>query len=469
MRCRLLFFWIVVGLSTTLHAADPLPILAYYHADPLRFNPSSAWMGGFIRLLDAAGVVPLREQPVADGVLAATVLGTYSHSVTLLDLRAARGAPGEVRIDRAQAVLTIDAPGQSASLRRTLATILSHYGQPGDREQSALPLPGGRQGVRYRIKGWPAWVALEWYSDEDRFHVAVGAGALARYFEEVEGGRRSDSLADHRQSVRAGAATRPANDPVELYVNLAALRGSAPTLFQTGRLTPILELLGLRGDDSWMLHGWWSGRFLMFAVTTGRGGKTSVRVLTRDTWPEDAGVPRPEANFYLVAPIDWPEAAARLLRLASLTLEPADRAAFDRLVAGYRRAAGVDPAVFLHQLRPVLLMSDYPRAWLPVPGTATIYAPLAGGVSDPEARAQFVALMRPIVEGFESAATTPADPRSLKVIHDDRADVYWLDSPLRQLFKAPAWGWVAGTQGGVLVSSFSPAAVLENRRWLGSP
>lgn len=448
---------------------SPPPILAYYRADPRNFNPSSAWMSGFIRLLDAAGVVPLREQPVADGVLAATVLGTYPHSVTLLDLRAKRLIPGKVEIDRAQAVLTVEAPGQFASLRQTLATILSHYGQPEEREQAALKLPGDREGVTYRLKGWPEWLAVEWFAERDRFYLAVGAGALSRFFDEVEGQAKSKQLAPHRGITRGGAATRPADDPIELYFDIAALRRSAPTLFQTGRLSPLLELFQLENAESWMLHGWWSGKFLMFAVTATRGGATASRVLTHDAWPGDAGIPQPEGGFYLVAPIDWPAAVDRVVEVIRITRGPDKRPAFEAKRAAYHKAAGVELAAFLGQFRPILLMSDYPRAWLPIPGTATVYAPLREGTSEKAARARFAALMQPILEGLPVAATQEAEPSGLTVVHDEESDVYWIDSPLRQLFKAPAWGWAATPDGGVLVSSFSPTAVIENRKWLAVP
>ncbi|MCC7192255.1 MAG: hypothetical protein IT444_05670 [Phycisphaeraceae bacterium] len=460
---------LVLILTVTGRAADTATpaMLAYFRADPRKFNPSSAWMSGFIRLLDAVGVVPLSEQPVADGVLLATVMGTYPHSLTLLDFRANRVIPGKVDIERVQAVLTLDAPGQFASLRQTLTTILSHYGQPQERLQTALALPGDRHGVTYRLKDWPQWMAIEWFAESDRFYLAVGAGALNRYFKEAQQREDSPQLGSHRRETMTAAATRPADNPIEFYIDLASLRRSVPTLFQTGRLSPLLELFQLDKTDSWMLHGWWSQRFLMLAITTQQEGKTTSRLLTRDTWPADGGVPQPEGSFYLVAPIDWSAAADRAVEFIRRTIEPEKRSAFEEELAAYRRATDIDLASFFKQFRPVLLMSDYPRAWLPVPGTATVYAPLRQGASEKTAREQFAALMRPVIEGLPGPSSQKAESDDLTVEYDAKADVYWVDSPLRQLFKAPAWGWCSTPEDGILVSSFSPTAVLENRKWLG--
>ena len=60
----------------------------------------------------------------------------------------------------------------------------------------------------------------------------------------------------------------------------------------------------------------------------------------------------------------------------------------------------------------------------------------------------------------------PSDSVDERALRSDLSRVYWLDSPLRQLFKAPAWGWADAPAGPALIASFSPQAVLENRAWL---
>jgi hypothetical protein len=449
-------------LTATARAEVPeLPErpIAYYRLDPSGFNPPSAWLPAFLRLLDAVGVVPRSELPVADGILIASTLGSYEHRFALIDLKAHRYNPGELQIDYLHMGLTIEAPGQFPQLKQSLATILSHYGNPAAREQTEIELPGNRKGVRFRLNTWPSWWSIEWYGDGQRLHVGIGHGALERWLR-IREGQADPRVSEHKKV----AGHDVPGSFFEVFADLDRLHAAAPTLFHTGRLSPMLRLFELGDTDVAMLHGRWAETFLVLDLTTQEAGKVAHTSLSLDRWPEDAGIPRPPGRFHVAAPIDWSAATRRVLGAVGVILDPDDRAAFDRAMDGYAQQTGVDLVNYTRHFRPYLLVSDYPKSWLPIPGTATVYFVLKPGppegVDAAKSEAHFDALMKPLLAPKRRAGD------ELGVVRDEPTGVHWLDSPLRGMFKAPAWGWADHGGTKVLIGSFSPQAVLENRAWL---
>ncbi len=437
-------------------AADTI---AFYRFDPAGLQPPAGWLGPLMQLLDAAGVVRLEEQPVADGLLVATMLASYPHTTALLDLTASRHIPGQIDLATIRAVTVLDAPGRHPQLRQTLESILKHYGRVEDRLQTIIDLPGDRRGIRYRLADWPEWMSLEWFADAQQFYFGLGTDSLHHWFQRQRPMASEPRLARHRQAVADPKNTAPM---IEFFVDFQRLRSAMPTLFRTGRTTPLLKLLQLENAHEVMLHGRWARSFLILEMTTFDSLRTRRTPLSLDAWPSDAGMPQPEADLLIAAPVDWPWVVNRAMQIAWLFKEPEDRPAYDKDLATYFKATGVDLAEHLKRYRPYLFVSNYPRPWLPVPGALSAYAPLRDAAQNEPAAREFRALMSPLIKTDQSIY----GPDDVAVIHDEATDVFYLDSPLRRLFKAPAWGWGRYDGVAVLIESYSPPAVLLNRQAL---
>lgn len=437
--------------------------LVFYSFVPSGKSSASSWLAPMIRTLDAAGMVRADDQPVADGVLAASILASYPHRAAILDFQAGRVGKGTLDLKRLDVVIEIDAPGAFESIRRSLETALAHYSAAADVQQTEIELPGQRRGVRYRDQNWPAWVTLEWCTDQQHVWFGIGEGVLERWLNMNDPVRSDPSAVLHR-----AAANFPADADhfFEFFMDIRGLRKAAPTLFHTGRTLPLLAVFDMDRADEWMAHGWTSGTFLMLDTTTKEKGRLSARRLTQNTWPSDLGVPQPPGKFHLVAPIDWPSASERVTELVRWSHDPRDRHLVDESMQDFTAASGIQPGEAVNKVQPWLLVSDYPHSWLSLPGTVTLYAPLRPDVDSDEARAMLKRLMRPLREMHTA-------PDSVGVAYDRDDDIYWLDSPLRGLFKAPAWGWAESStpngQATVLVGSYSPRAIEENRRLLRAP
>lgn len=449
----LLGVWTSAGLS----AAPPDP-LAFVRVDPRRFAASPAWLAALLRITSQSGVIRPEDQAVVDAVLVATTLGTHPHLLTLLDLGdVGRDERGRLTVGRLQAIVSIHAPGRLADLRRSMQTILSHYGDPARRRQAPLQLPDGRAGVHYRVDDWPSWLCVDWFAEGDTLHVGLGRDTLARWLAAPRGSPpvvqpHLDALAD----LPAGHADRPLL--LRGFVDFARLRRQAPTLFHTGRLTPILQTLSLQDADQVMIEGRWHGTLAVLGLTVARADAVRAMPLTLDHWPADAAVPQPPGRFHLVATLGDPGWVRRIVELVKYTKEPSDRAKVDRWV---RQHWGPDAARLIEHVQryePMLLVSDHPRSWLPLPGTATLYAALRPGENAAEAEAELASLLAPAMHAGEADDVT--------IVRDAPTGLAWLDSPVRGLFKSPAWGWAEDAARPTLIVSYSPHAVLANRRWL---
>jgi hypothetical protein len=448
---------LLAGVAARGEWSPPAGTVAFVQADPRGFGPSSTWLASMLRMLSAAGVVRAEDRPVADAVLVATLLGSHPHTLALLDLKAERFVPGDVEIDALQAVVSVAAPGRHGEFRQTLQTVLLHYGKPEARQQTTIDLPGGRQGVRYRLTDWPEWMAIEWAADAQTFTLGVGEGSLQQWFARDDVGD-DPRVTPHLQAM----AAMPAGNAdhalmLRLFADLDQLRASAPTLFATGRLTPLLRAFDLDAAARVALQARWKNTFVVMAGTASSEAEgVTAAELTLDHWPDDAGVAMPPGGFHLVAPMDGPRAAVRLNSLVRILRKDSHWRDYDRFVRDHfgRRLERLTDHVARY--RPLLLVSDHPKAWLPVPGTATAYLVLRENEPIAPAAEELQALLAPAIR-------TPDDPAdAVAIVTDPATGVQWLDSPMRALFKSPAWAW----QDRVLIASYSPVAVLENRRWL---
>jgi hypothetical protein len=470
IRCLSLITMLLLGtLAPWAHAGDeasrdggnphvatdgPCRLVVWYRLDTSRFRAgATGWIGPIVGLLGAAGLVPADEQPVADGLLIASLLTAYPQHVAVLDIAEPRPDDGSAGItfadlSRYRIVLEAEAPGSFAPLRGAMAAILAHYGQPNERSQTLIDLPGDREGVRYRLADWPDWLCLEWFADGERFYLGVGTGALERWLSGALPQQVSGVLEPHRQAIGAHDADSVF---IEWFVDPAALHDALGKRLASTELARRWNLSRFGGAEQVMMVGRWEGTFLMLDVTTRRDGRLRHEPLTLAHWPADAGMPMPDAGFHMVAPVDWPLWVQRSQRWFGLDIGSAHRAAKIEQLLG--------------AVRPYLLISDYPRPWLRVPGTATLYLALRPDVDGIAARKQLRDLLAPAFERL--------DADDLAVVENRDEAVFWLDSPLRRIIKAPAWGWATHAHqtgdADILIVSFSPQAVLMNRAMLQTP
>ncbi|MBI1336951.1 MAG: hypothetical protein GC164_08320 [Phycisphaera sp.] len=465
--------------QTSLADNAPPPVvpgtLAYFRFNPPPNASDLAWLGNLLKALQSTGVVPPDGRAPADGVMLATVLASCPFSFSLIDLKGQRYIPRQVDIDRLHAVLVIETGSKTAELRQVLRAVLSHYGEPEKREQSVIELPLHaplEEAARFVYRdGWPGWLAIEWTSDKDRFYLGIGKDSLAHYFGLAGQGQDADTpIQMHRECARdaRGVAAYDRQRPlVEFYADFAALRAAIPTIFNSGRTTPMLNLIALGQADSVMLHGRLAGTFLVFDMTTLQGGLINCEQLSLDHWPEDVGMPLPPGTLHLAAPIDWSLTADRTLALARLAEEPEYRGAFDEDLRQYLQQIGMTQEQLIGYFRGYpryLLASDWPRPWLPIPGAMTMFAPFKSDANaiGPSQKERFHSLLAPFI--LNPIPLTPTS--DLGVAFDPQSQIYWLDSPLRQLFKSPAWGWAGTENTPCLIATYSPQAVLQVRAWL---
>ncbi|MCA9283300.1 MAG: hypothetical protein KDA30_14815, partial [Phycisphaerales bacterium] len=180
--------------------AVPSDALAYWVMDPGAFRREGAGekkasadrllLLATLRAAVASGIAGSKSQAQwVEGLLAAAMVGEVPHTLAVLDFRAHRddGAT-KSEIDSMQIVLVLHTKGRHEEYLRTMRTILidaaNAKGLTEDAKgvQRKLELPGGRNGVAYRAKAWPAWREVSWCSENDQFAIALGAGALDRWF-----------------------------------------------------------------------------------------------------------------------------------------------------------------------------------------------------------------------------------------------------------------------------------------------
>ena len=447
------------GAALAAQDATTAP-LAVIEADPTPLGPAPQWLPALLRVVDAAGLLRPEDRAFTDATLVAATLGSYPHRIALLDLTARRDGKGADHLTGLQLALTLRNSADTTPLRQTLETLLRQRGPAVPYTQEPFTLAGGLPAVRYHRSDWPAWLCVEWAADGGRFHVGVGAGALQRWLALREVGE--DVFAAHDRAAGLLEDSDAAADGARIFralVDLDRLRQVAPLVLGQGRVRSLLVLFGFEDRGALALDAKLAERVVWLTSSTRRGDTTTAAALTAARWPADAAVPPPPGTFNLAAPLDWPAALVRARQVLAILRgdgpPTARERATERLLATLAEQAGA--------FEPWLLISDHPRSRLPIPGAASVYVPVRAGMDAAAAAERLEA----------SIAALPRDPeqnpaRRLGVAHHEQAGVWWLDSPARALFKAPAWGWATAGPRHVFILSFSPKAVLENRHWLAT-
>src|SRR5690606_32659603 len=115
-----------------------------------------------------------------------------------------------------------------------------------------IDLPGGRAAMAYTRPDWPVWREVAWFSEEGRFIVTIGEGAMARWLEQRDRVYLRDPWADHRRQhldwlagAERGATAARAPRIAELALDLDRFRRGFPGAFAEGLAGQFLRAWGL--------------------------------------------------------------------------------------------------------------------------------------------------------------------------------------------------------------------------------
>lgn len=406
-------------------------------------------------------------------LLAAAELGNTPHLAAIYDFAAHRRPNGSgMVIDHLRAAIAVDDTTRIPAYLRTIrALALATSGaDPAALTQSALSIPGVPDAVQLSSAAWPEWMALSWTVHDGRFILAIGRGALERWFAApAHAEQPAPAWAAHRAAV---AAERPPRTPfLEAYVDIAALRAGFPMAFLSGRTPRMLDALTLRGASAAMLHvatlrppptspGESPGpsdapRAPLIALdwTTASGAKITCHPLSASSWPGDdaTGLPPPPGTSILVVPVEWPKLLRWALNTYAATVQDEDLPAFRAARARWEATHADSIRSLFGSLRPYLVLSDVPPPLLPIPGLATVFV-ATNRPHDGAAALESLLddLLAPFADRLVVAGPPGARTWALKL--DDRGVV-----------RLPAWGFVSTPGRPLLVGGWGLPVVQENR------
>lgn len=183
-------------------------------------------------------------------VLRPSVLGGAAYRVALLDVGVSRGGRGGTRdglgLSGLEVVIEIRAPKPHDRLERAIQNALLLEESPGRvgrrpvGQATIARLGEDVEGLTYVRGQDPAWREVSWCSTPDAFVVAIGRGALPKWFAAKEAGAKAEWL-QHVSAVRKkrGGVRLAAG----AFVDVSGLRARAPEAFLDGPLPGVLAAL----------------------------------------------------------------------------------------------------------------------------------------------------------------------------------------------------------------------------------
>ncbi|MFG0285387.1 MAG: hypothetical protein ACF8R7_13295 [Phycisphaerales bacterium JB039] len=396
------FFQLPPG-ATLSWALDPGPLGGRADAAPgLSLSES------LMRVAVAGGLLPEGETGEAvAAALVASALSSAAHRIILLEVGGDAGEGGDgLQITSLALVVEIWTGADHAPLRDTVRAALVDYDQrAGAGAQRRIDVGAGRAAMAYSRPDWPPWREVAWYSEEGRFIVAIGEGAMARWLEERQRQWLRDPWAAHRglalDSLRESAGEEAARGPrvFELAADLDRFRRAFPEAISDGLAGQFLQAWGLSNARSFMLHGRLvGGAPAMLAVdATWSSRAEGPAVLHRKTvamarWPDALG-PAPEAPWACALAMAWPQAVSRSLATWGASLDEAERMQRVPAVQQWLRANGPQLGRLVALLDESAAVIPGPGGW-PPGGSATVVAPALPTVQAGALEAQMRSLMR---------------------------------------------------------------------------
>jgi len=453
----------------------PHDALAWWRFDPTGFGSAATpraqretVLAGMRAAVSSRIIDDRRAASALEGVLVAAEVGATEHTLCLLDFAAERPPDGAgMDVQRLQIILELRTGADHSAYVRTIRAILVDAPRAGGDDAAAgaprqrvLELPGGRRGVAFTRAGWPDWREVSWSSHDGVFVVAMGRGALHKWFEAQENGAGEGPearWAPHRASVDEA---RPAGEVfLEAYADLRTLRNAYPEAFHSGRISRVLATLGLLPAAEVMAHArrvrddpGAQPLVVLDTTTTPQRGAAPVRTpLSESSWPGGAlPIARPPGTYVIVSRVDWAELFALAMHVLLASTQDSDADARRASMEAWEGAHGASRDLLMGSLGPWLVVCDSPTPLLPIPGAATFIAPLSEDADAAAARRALENMLGPFRDRVD------LDPASVWSLRVDPAG----------FLRLPAWGIVEGARARVFVGGWGVPVVTETRERL---
>ncbi|MCA9281598.1 MAG: hypothetical protein H6812_08455 [Phycisphaeraceae bacterium] len=458
----------VRGDVESMVGAVPGDALAYWVMDPGAFRREGAGVKkssadrtlllATLRAAVASGIAGSKSQAQwVEGLLAAAMVGEVPHTLAVLEFRAHRDDGAEKsEIDALQIVLVLHTNGRHDEYLRTMRAILidaaKAKGLPDDAAgtQRRLDLPGGRNGVAYRAKAWPAWREVSWCSEGDRFVIALGAGALDRWF----ASDAPEPPIGSRRGLRGATRPKAALGTVEAFLDLDGLRERFPEGFDEGRVERMVAALDLQDASALLVRASLveapaGPALLAIDWITEVEGEPDVLAVTESAWPagmDGRTFPVSGATYVAIARAEWRAIYDRAIRIHSATLKQRAAEKFNEKHEAWLSAHGDELWALTNGLGEWLVLTDVPEPVLPVPGLGSVFVAARDGVGAESLDARLSALLG----SMKGVVRTEDGLWSLKV--DDAGVV-----------RIPAWAFLDGERGAMLAGGWGPPVVAHAR------
>jgi len=448
----------------------PAHAVAFYSFDPTAFEQkpgAASLLPTAVRIAESSGLIAREFFPIFDGLAAASVAGTVPHSLALLEFDGVfdEEAKNDFRITDLQLVLTLDTASSHRTYIQTLTQILDHYDgeSKNDESQTIFQLTNGVSAGRFIKPEWERWQAIEWASLPDAFLVGIGAGALDAWIDANETATDHDAFAAHWSHAPASTDVSTPRRFITTFINFERLHLLMPEVLAQGRPRRMLETWKLDNARRWFFHGRRDGRFLLFDLTwEGRSdprGEARHRSLSTSEWPDEMTLPEPPGELLAVFPMDFEATFARILQAYRSTLSPGKLEAFDERMRQYEHRHRTTFNRLWDSFKPFLIVSNYPKAPVRIPGASTLYFELAGKRTNARAAQN---RMEALIDIFMDSP----DPRRLgdsAVRFDRESRMYYLQLEKSGTLRLPSWGWA---ENRFLIGGWGPPVVTANREWL---
>lgn len=454
----------------TLDACVPADAMAVYFGRPspdMLDAPPGGKVDQFATLmitLKAMGVIPREGRVIADIVGTVPIFWRRPHAVVLMDITSKEIGPQAYRLDELKAALVIDERGVARALDRRFRDLLATY---SDARNGHIEPARAGDVAYYRLidRRLPEWAVIEWGTVGPHFVVAIGRDAFTTMLTVLR--QRASALADDPWFAAAHGRLRGSNRGIEVYVDVARLRGR---LGEDARDRPSAVLRALKMQEAERLL--WTvghdGRSIR-AVIVGRDAKGQDHLVVlagrESTAPEvEAAIP-PAADSYAVLRLPLGEAFRNSRQAYLETQSPRVRRRLKQGWARLEQQLGFDVETdVLDQLGDHLVIHNYPPHPLSIPLLCTIWIQISGDEARvsrtlEEILTAWQEVLRPPPPSNDPDAPRPSFSLSPQVRRD--ADGIWY---LQLGLVGPA---LAATDGWIVIS-YSPEAVRQNLAHLRS-
>ena len=434
---------VVLVRGAVAQAAETLAIearpteLVAWHFDPAGFASVERAAGARsliesgVRTLLATGVVEDDDAAAAIGaVLGLSVVAAGPH-----ELRVFAGDRADGGADEVSAVLSMDRPGDTAAVVRTLrAVLVDSLPDDGAAVQSEVEWADGTAAVRLRREAWPAWLSVSW---------GVRGGVRGGRFVVEVGSPPAVEVGD-----REG--------PFGLRIDLDGLRAAMPEQVARGDVNDLLGVAGIAHARWWSVASEFEdvGDDRVLRVRTAWSSRRVAPGAVRERVLHEGACPAWAlglgGSYVLPMDVQWRGVIERVLAATAADVQGWKRMELDARRQMWARRHGGMLERLLESLGDVAVVTDVPTPAVPVPGLGTVLVPIAGDAAVADGVAEDLAT---VVEAIGWSVTRDGDVYAAAVRGPAAA--------LAAVGVTPAWAVGERTGVRLLVVSWSADAVRE--------